>query len=71
MLGAVARSCVIVTASLAGGTAAAQNYAMKPIRLVIVSAPGGTTDAIARAFGQRLSERLGVGTPLASPDSDH
>lgn len=42
-----------------GAAACAQNYPVKPIRLVVVSAPGGTTDTLARAFSQRLGERLG------------
>ena len=41
------------------GAASAQNYPVKPIRLVVVSAPGGTTDALARAFSQRLADSLG------------
>ena len=39
--------------------ALAQDYPAKPIRLVVVSAPGGTTDTLARAFSQRLADRLG------------
>ena len=43
----------------AAGTVCAQNYPVKPVRLVVVSAPGGTTDALARAFSQRLTDSLG------------
>jgi tripartite-type tricarboxylate transporter receptor subunit TctC len=46
-------------ALLISGTALAQNYPAKPIRLIVVSAPGGTTDAIARAYSQRLTEKFG------------
>ena len=40
-------------------TATAQHYPAKPIRLVVVSAPGGNTDALARTFSQRLADALG------------
>jgi tripartite-type tricarboxylate transporter receptor subunit TctC len=48
-----------LTLFLASAASTAQNYPVKPIRLVVVSAPGGTTDALARAFSQRLADRLG------------
>ena len=51
------RVCVLTL--LASGAAFAQTYPVKPIRLVVVSAPGGTTDALARAFSQRLTDSLG------------
>lgn len=44
---------------LCAGATIAQPYPVKPIRLVVISAPGGTTDALARAFTQRLADSLG------------
>lgn len=46
---------VLLTASPAG----AQNYPMKPIRIVTASGTGGGVDTISRIVGQKLSERWG------------
>jgi tripartite-type tricarboxylate transporter receptor subunit TctC len=54
-----ARGSPFAVALMTAGAACAQNYPVKPIRLVVVSAPGGTTDALARAYSQRLTENLG------------
>ena len=40
-------------------SALAQNYPVKPIRLVVLIAPGGAPDVAARVMQQPLSERLG------------
>jgi len=53
------RCLVTVAAMLMADAAWAQDYPVKPIRLVVVSAPGGTTDALARAFSQRLTDNMG------------
>lgn len=42
-----------------GGDAFAQSYPTKPIRFIVVFVPGGSTDILARAIGQKLSESLG------------
>jgi len=46
-------------ASLAGTTAAAQEYPTRPVRLIVPYPPGGGNDTLARIFGQKIAERWG------------
>jgi tripartite-type tricarboxylate transporter receptor subunit TctC len=39
--------------------AVAQEYPVKPVRMIIPFAPGGTTDIVGRLLGQKLGENLG------------
>jgi tripartite-type tricarboxylate transporter receptor subunit TctC len=39
--------------------ASAQDYPARPVRIVVGSPAGGTSDIVARVLGQWLSERLG------------
>ena len=41
------------------GSALAQNYPNRPIRIVVVSTPGGSVDTMARVVGPKLAERWG------------
>src|ERR1035437_8177781 len=41
------------------GTAIAQTYPDKPIRLLVPYAPGGSSDAIGRIIGQKMGDALG------------
>jgi tripartite-type tricarboxylate transporter receptor subunit TctC len=50
--------CTLMLFALAG-PALAQDYPSKPIRLIVGFAPGGGTDYVGRAIGQRLSDALG------------
>jgi tripartite-type tricarboxylate transporter receptor subunit TctC len=50
--------CAALAACSAAG-AYAQNYPAGPVRIVIPYPPGGGTDILGRALGQKLNERLG------------
>ena len=59
------RLAKIVLRALAGTLAAAaavgnaQNYPVKPVRIIVPYPPGGATDIFARILGARLTETLG------------
>ena len=42
---------------VAAGSVVAQDYPVRPIRLIVPSAPGGSVDMLARTIGSRLNER--------------
>jgi tripartite-type tricarboxylate transporter receptor subunit TctC len=50
---------VACMAILPGLALAQAKWPDKPIRLIIPTAPGGSSDLVAREFAQHLSERLG------------
>jgi tripartite-type tricarboxylate transporter receptor subunit TctC len=56
---ALVRLVALGAALIVSGTAFAQQYPGKPVRIVIPFPPGGVTDIAGRLIAQKLSERLG------------
>jgi tripartite-type tricarboxylate transporter receptor subunit TctC len=57
--GNAARFLAYLGFCLLAGTAGAQPYPSKPIRLLVPFPPGGSSDLVARAYAPRLGELLG------------
>jgi tripartite-type tricarboxylate transporter receptor subunit TctC len=53
------QAALVGTALAFAGSAMAQNYPSKPIRLVVPFTPGGVTDTSGRLIAEQLSKRLG------------
>lgn len=51
--------CIGVAVSGVSGIAVGQIYPTKPVRLIVTYPPGGSSDLMARVFGQKLSETWG------------
>jgi len=55
----VAAAIAACAAALSCPGASAQSYPLRPVRFIVPFAPGGSTDTLARAIGQKLGDSLG------------
>lgn len=55
----ITKICAALLMFLAFASANAQDYPVKPVRIIVPYAPGGTVDLIARILAQSLSEQSG------------
>ena len=50
---------LVIGFPLAAAFAAADSYPSKPVRFIIATSPGGSTDVVGRLIATKLSERIG------------
>src|SRR5262249_3404825 len=50
---------LLLLSVVAAASASAQTYPVKPVRVVIAFAPGGTTDILGRLYAQKLTASMG------------
>jgi tripartite-type tricarboxylate transporter receptor subunit TctC len=50
---------ILMPVTLMPAATCAQNFPVRPIRMLVPTTPGGSVDTLARAIGTRLSERFG------------
>ena len=55
------RSSLLAVALLVAGSACAQNWPARPVRVIVAFSPGGVTDVIARVLAPKLAELWGQG----------
>ena len=55
----LAGALVLVALQVAGGVTAAEKYPIKPIRIIVPSAPSSGPDVIARLIGNRFTDAWG------------
>ncbi|MFN0300489.1 MAG: tripartite tricarboxylate transporter substrate-binding protein, partial [Burkholderiales bacterium] len=53
------KSALVIVAIVVFGPATAQDYPVKPVRVIVPFAPGGITDNSVRVIADKLSARLG------------
>lgn len=53
------RICAALCALLLSGTAVAQSYPTKPVRVIVPFPPGGTNDILGRMYAERMTRALG------------
>jgi tripartite-type tricarboxylate transporter receptor subunit TctC len=52
-------SCVLLVLAAVSAPAPAQTFPVKPVRIVVPTEPGGSSDTLARVLGARLQEQWG------------
>jgi tripartite-type tricarboxylate transporter receptor subunit TctC len=57
---------ILVLAAFVCGTALAQTYPSKPVRLIVTYPPGGSSDLMSRVFGAKLGELWGQSVIIES-----